>query len=165
MGPMKLSDEAMQWFENWYNTIENEMIPDHNMIGFVERKPDTVLKLSIILAAAVTTKIITLEILKQAYDIVTWTQSRAFEAFKHIDMSPSGRLRNDLKIFIESQGGEVTRTQILRKFNGRLPNGVSDLNSAQELMVEAGILNVEITPNKRGKQTVVYRLAGVEYDD
>jgi len=165
LGKMSLTPEAMIWFEGWYNHIESELVQDPNLIGFVERKPDTVLKLSIILAASQTTKAITKEILIQAYKIISWTQDRMFEAFKNVDLTITGKLRMKVLDFIKAQGGQVTRTTILRKFGGSLPNGVSDLNAIQETLVEARQIVVSIRPNPQGKSTVTYNLIEEEQDE
>jgi hypothetical protein len=165
VGKMALTPEAMGWFERWYDHIESELVQDPNLIGFVERKPDTVLKLAIILAASMSTKTITAEILEQAYKIVSWTQDRMFEAFKNVDLTLTGKLRMKVMDFIKAQGGQVTRTAVLRKFGGSLPNGVSDLNSIQETLVEAGQLSVTVHPNPQGKVTMIYKLVEEDQDE
>lgn len=160
-GSIVLDESAQGWFSNWYVRHETQnRESDYNLLGFVERKPDTVFKVALILAASEAPErhTITRENLETAEKIVTWTQRWMFRAFENVEMSHLGDLRRKVTQMIEANGGEVTRRDIMRKLGGRI-RSVSDFDEIEKLMQGAGEMVVEHKPHKgQGRPKIVYRL-------
>lgn len=163
-GNIPFEHAARVWFEEWYNENEVEAVDDPNLIGFHERTPDIILKVSLILAASRGAKIISDRDIRQAHSIVSWTQERAFKAFKDVDLSPLGQVGRELLDFLEIQGGTLTRRKIMRKFWHRLPNGLMDMERIEAMLVEAGNITVE-SGMSHGKTSKIYVLKQGEADD
>lgn len=157
-GAMKLEDTAHDWFETWYCT--EEAIADDRFTAFVERKPDTTLKLGMILAAGEGKSIITLQHLLIALKIIEWTQSRAFKAFVHVDLSPMGHIRRKIIDYLDINGGRLTRRRILQRFAGQI-NGLQELSQVEATMIEARDIKIEKDRKTGGRPAIYYqRLRG-----
>lgn len=135
-GKVPLRSDARQWFEDWYTSGEADMTQDEELSGFVERKPDTVLKMALLLAASDENKDITLNNIIQAKNILEWTQDRMFQAFEHIELSVLGKIRRRIYETIEING-VTSRRDLMRKIGGRLPT-IKVLEEAELIMQEAG---------------------------
>jgi hypothetical protein len=158
-GEIRVSDAAHEWFREYYEELAVQPIDDYHLTGFFERKPDTILKLGIILSAAENKelKVISVDHLKQAEKILTWTQERMFRAFDHIDMTPASQVRYKIVDYVE-QKGSVTRREVLRKFGSRL-SSIRELEEIEKLMDEAGDLDVvtQVATSGKGRPSVVYK--------
>lgn len=143
VGEVKFTAAGRAWFDNWYTSTEAIPVTDTSMLGFVERKPDTILKVAMIMAVSVGKDYITDNDLRQAHAIVTWTQERMFSAFAHVDLSPLGVIQKKVLEMLESQGGQLSRGQVLRKLGGRLAHGVKDLIEVEEILIQAGRMEVK----------------------
>lgn len=139
-GKIPLRPDARQWFEDWYTSGAADMTQDEELSGFVERKPDMVLKMAMLLAASDERTEITLNNIVQAKAILEWTQDRMFQAFEHIELSQLGQTRRKIYEMIEGYG-MVSRRDILRKIGGRLPS-IKVLDEAELIMQEAGDISV-----------------------
>lgn len=158
-GEIRLDKEASNWFSEWYASVESLPVSDTSLLGFVERKPDTILKLAIILAVSLGHSTITANDLRRSHAIVTWTQERMFTAFSHVDLSPLGVLQKKIIELLQARGGQATRGDVANKLWGRLQHGVQDLIEAEKVLVEAGILQVDPVHNgKPGRPAVIYKL-------
>lgn len=159
VGEIKLDAEALKWFDDWYTSANTLPILDTSLLGFMERKPDTILKLAIIVAVSLGHSTITANDLRRAHAITTWTQERMFKAFSHVDLSPFGVLQKKIIELLEARGGTATRGDVANKLWGRLQNGVQDLEKAERSLEEAGILKVERPKtNRPGRPAIIYKL-------
>lgn len=162
VGPVQLSPEASRWFEKWYISHETSARSDnYNLLGFIERKPDTVLKLAMIISASMNPdrKTIDIQHLKIAKDIITWTQQRMFRAFEHVELSHLGDLRRKLTTMMESNGGSINRREVMRSLGNKV-RSVDDFREVESLMVETGELIIEHQRPKSGKgrSKVIYKI-------
>lgn len=142
-GNIPFEHEARVWFESWYKETELEQVEDSNLTGFHERKPDIILKVALILCASDCRKVISLQDVQRAHAIVSWTQARAFIAFRDVDLSPLGLLANQIMDFIASQPSWVTRRSVMRKFSRRLPNGTMDMEKIEALFEATQEIKIE----------------------
>ena len=155
-GKMIITQEAKIWFQDWYDRLSDQARNvDTQLLGFVERKPDTVLKVATILATSELRMTIHKEDLQTAYAVVTWTQERAFDAFRHVEMTRFGNLKMRIIEFLDHNGGYVNRREILRKFGGRLQN-LKELEGLESLMEASGELQIERSEGK-GRPSIFYR--------
>lgn len=156
-GRMELSHSAREWYIDWYSELDATPLEDEQLGGFLERKPDTILKVATLLNASddPENKIISVETLKKAETLVSWTQARMFKAFKNVEMSRAGSFRSKIMEIIE-QNGEISRRALMRKFGSKISN-VKELEDIMGVMVEAGEVEEVLTPNVSGPATSVYR--------
>jgi len=161
-----LSAEARRWFEEWYNAEEDADPIDERLEGYVERKPDTLLKLALILTASDERTVVNLPCLQQCLLILEWTQERMFDAFKHVDLSPLGMLTSRILRFLD-YAGRASRREILRKFSRQLPGGIQTLEQVQELLLQAGEIDVVMAELVKGKRPtcVWHRIRSPKDDD
>jgi hypothetical protein len=159
-GEMALTHAAREWFTQWYEQIAQDVADDHALSGYVERKPDTVLKLAMLLAASEERTRIELKDLKQGLDIVTWTQERMFKAFQNVELSPLGKIRLKVIEMLEaSKDGAISRRDVLRRLGGRLRGGVEELTKVEEIMMESEELEViRLCPKGAGRPSIIYQV-------
>jgi len=141
-GRIRLTPEAHDWYVDWYHTKSNEVV-DENLTGFMERKQDLILKLSIILAASHYAQVVDYTTIRQAYDIINWTQDRAFSAFKYVGMTRLGDLYHRILAFITARGGALPRWEVTRRFSRQLPNGIKDIDVIEQMMRETGEVTID----------------------
>ena len=158
-GEVKLTQEAFDWYVNWYHTSKDEPLGDINLTGFVERKQDLILKLAIILAASHYYNVIDLTTIQQAYTIVTWAQKRAFEAFSFVGLTKLGELKEQIVSFIKEKGGTIRRGDVTRVFSRKFPNGMRDLEEIERVWNDTGevLITNTVDNNRPGK---IYTIGG-----
>lgn len=166
VGPIQLAPDASRWFEEWYYKHETQARgEDYNMLGFIERKPDSLLKLAMLLSAAEdpSRKTISTDQLIQAKNILSWTQQRMFRAFEHVELSHLGDLRRKVAGMMEMNGGSITRREIMRKLGGRI-RSTDDFKQIEDIMTEAGELVIEQRrpPSGKGRNQIIYRVPTAE---
>ena len=157
-GRIELSQAARKWYVNWYHKLENTPMEDESLSGFLERKPDTVLKVALLLTSSSNPekKLIQEGDMIQAEKIVSWTQSRMFNAFKNDDMTHLCRLGQKVLDILE-QKGEVSRREIMRKLGSKI-NGTKDLQEIEQILEESGRMEVvHGIANKGGRPSTVYK--------
>jgi len=150
-GKVAVEAEGRQWFDYWYKNLNVGPVEDTNLTGFIERKPDTVLKMALALAASDCRMVITLNDLKTALALLDWTQKRMFKAFEHIELSALGQIRLKVLEILEMEG-EVSQRYLCRKLGGRLQNGLQTLKQVQDLMEAAGEVTVAYEMTTAGKR-------------
>ena len=143
-GAVRLTQEAYDWYVNWYNT-HDEIASDEKMIGFLERKQDVILKLAIILAASHFYNIVDLSTIKQAYNIVTWTQQRAFDAFRFVGVTALGELKERITSFIREKQHPTSRGDVVKKFYRVLRNGVADIDAIEKMWNDTQEVEIQIS--------------------
>ncbi len=141
-GSIPLENPARNWFDDWYTSGTADIIDNEEMSGFVERKPDTVLKLALLLSASDQRDTIRVEDLQSAKRIIDWTQEKMFDGFAHVDLSHIGSLRHKTLEALKLAGGRLSRRDVMRKFGGRI-NGVKDLEEIEAIMKEAGDIEIK----------------------
>lgn len=154
-GEMKISQKAMEWYDIWYRDISSMAVEDEAMLGFVERKPDTVLKVAHLLVLAEMRKQIELSDIRRAMMIVSWTQNRMFDAFSDVDMTTLGAVTRKVLQLIESRG-TISRREVLRKLAHKLPQGISDLQRIEELLIQQHYIRKDERGGTGGRPAIRY---------
>lgn len=160
-GEIILTKEAREWFKEWYANGADLTTSDNQLVGFVERKPDTLLKLAIILAAAENPALREIHIghLVQASRILNWSQAKMFKAFEHVNLSPFGQILNSIHAHI-ARAGVVSKRDVLRKFGRRL-QGLKQLEEVEETLMDMGVIDTDtVIPEGGGRAKSVYRYIG-----
>jgi hypothetical protein len=109
-----------------------------------------------ILAVSEERMVITKDDLTTGLKLLDWVDERAFDAFRHVDLSHLGRIKLKIIELLTLAGGRISRRDVLRKIGGQL-NGMADLETIQQLMEQSGELVVAATTNP-GKQSIMYYL-------
>jgi len=141
-GEVTISEKAYNWYIDWYNNINYNEIHEKELLGYIERKPDTLLKLAMLLANSLDRMEIHLNDMETALNILTWTQKRMFQAFENVNLSKAGTWQKDVLTFIIGNDGRATRREILRKFGKRFERGVEDWRLLEQIMIQAGDIEI-----------------------
>ena len=156
-GEIKLSTDAREWFDQWYMSAQFQTIEDITLGGFIERKPDITLQLGMLIAISKKELTITLETLRQAVSIITWTQERMFKAFDKIDLSPLGQIRYKVLELLNARG-QISRREIVRKFAGKLQS-YRQIEEIEHIMIAAGEMTIgeyKADSTKPGRGVLMY---------
>lgn len=150
-GPMVFSDQAKQWYINWYTNNSMQVSDSEKLSGFHERLPDTMLKVAMLLQAADKPGVMQLELsyIKQAEKIIRWSMDKMFRAFEATDLSRIGQLRRQLNGILDHYG-EISQREVMRKVAGRL-DYKDQFDQVRDIMIEAGELVVQKAKPKGGK--------------
>lgn len=148
IGEITLSPTAKKWFTDWYHRAEQIVVSDQNLMGFVERKPDTLLKVAMLLAVSDSRIVIDEADLRLAFLVLNWTQERMFRAFLHVNLSEMGQLQYEILEFLRVNNGQATRTDILRKVSTKL-GSTADFEKLMRLLQDAQ--HVAVTTEKGKK--------------
>lgn len=160
-GEMQLSKDARSWFEKWYMNHElKNRETAYNLLGFIERKPDVVIKLAMLLAIAEDPSRLTIDTkhFEHSLSILTWTQRHMFRAFENIDLSYVGGLRHRILKMLENAGGTMTRRDVMRSLSSKI-NTVRDLDEVEKIFEETGDVEVIVKlSGGRGRPSKIYKL-------
>jgi hypothetical protein len=157
IGGIGLDERAMAWFNNWYNSAELRPSADYQLTGFVERKPDLVLKMALLLAVSQGRSTIDIADMRMAYDITSWTQTFMFTAFKNVGMSQLGMLASSIMKIVQAEGGTASRALVARRLAYQLQNGRQDLDNAVEILQMSGqIKQMQGESKKTGPKPLFY---------
>jgi len=158
VGSISLDKGAMTWFDKWYHSSELKPASDYQLTGFIERKPDLVLKIALLLAVSEERKEVNIGDMRTAYNIITWTQDFMFAAFKSVGMSRLGQLAASVIKIIDSHGGKVSKVVVDRRLAYQLQNGKADMDAVLELLKMRGDVTIstgERKPGARGPAPVM----------
>lgn len=159
-GRIDLGKSAKDWYIKWYEKVSDMSTGDSQTDGFIERKPDTLFKVAMLLSAAEdpTKKIVNIDHMRKAKSIVDWTQDRMFRAFQDVDLSHVGMLRKKvIDLLLTAPGNKMSRREVLRKLGGRL-SGVKELEEVEKIMDEAEEIEVGYDGSGKGRPSKSYKL-------
>ena len=96
------SDETADWFENWYQEIENNTNASNRRIkGYLQRKPAYVMKVAMLLTISSTDNLILYRpILENAIQLMEGLEKKMVTAFKHVG-------KNKYSVDIDSLAGYI----------------------------------------------------------
>lgn len=91
VGEVQLTSDARAWYENWYLTRSTTSL-ERQFAGYLERKPDRVMQLAMILNAAENQQSLTLtqDHLEHAEKILAWLERLLPAAFSELAATPTG---------------------------------------------------------------------------
>jgi len=111
------SRETRDKIEQWYiDTADKFPIDDPRVVGYYQRKPAHVLKVTMLLQIAKSDElIITMDNFNQAKVIVEETEGKLLKVFKHVGANPNSTIIEQIKDHILLRG-RVPKKDILSKF-------------------------------------------------
>jgi hypothetical protein len=151
IGEFKLSEEAMEWYSQWYATTRRDVPEDEKMAGYHERKPDHMIRLAMIIAAAERRDEIDQPDILQASRLLAYIEAEMLYTFKWLGMKPIGQDQERIIRTLKAFGGEMEHADILRKLIYFM-NAIQFKNS-METLTQSGIVKTTVTP-----QAITYKL-------
>lgn len=159
-GPIPLSTEAIRYFNVYYKKVHEEYTEANSerLGGFIERKPDTLLKLATILSAAENPyeKMVAERHLRQANHLLALTQERMFESFSKLDISPLGKVQNRILDILYIHG-KASQRFIQRKL-GRQVDSAKQLEEALKMLADAEYIERGSYTAKNGKTVSTWEI-------
>lgn len=121
VGEVSLSPEAENWYIKWYAT-RSQITADKHFAGYLERKPDRVLQLAMVLNSARDPKnlILDLETVRRAESILTWLEYHLPGAFEELTQSSIGEDQLRLLKQLRKNKGELQHSTWLRLNTSRM---------------------------------------------
>lgn len=140
-GAFEWSREAKDWFTNWYTEVHFPQDPDAFSSGFHGRKPDTLLKIAMILALSNRLELVLREQdVSQALTLLNRTQVHLPTIMKEIESTFEGQNFNKVMRAVQRAGGKIGYSELLRSLsysmNARQLQEVLDTMVKSEKLVE-----------------------------
>jgi len=138
-----LAADAERWYRTWYIDHQRSRPPEGHFSGYWERKPDHVLRLSMILRAsdgALTDGSFTLsrETVERAERILTWLESWLPMTFDRVAGSAGGEDQIRLIRQLRQNGGSLGHSALLRRNSSKL--NAEQFRRAIQTLTEATLL-------------------------
>lgn len=111
--------EAQAWYDNWYiqqhhaNTGEG----DERMEGYLQSKPDHVLRLAMSLQMSEGKRILTPEALQKSLAILDWLEQYLPKAFSSMASSAVGELEEKILRALRNAGGRMSHSDLVRRMS------------------------------------------------
>lgn len=131
------SQDGLDWFNEWYDTIRKMRTADPKMGGFVERTPDHVIRLAMIMAIAEGKGLtLTADLYQRSYNIVEYTSQFMLPKFTLID-STYGEGRTNVTMIDQLEHvGSITHEAWLAMNINRM--GAVKFGQAVATLLQAG---------------------------
>lgn len=115
-GEVTISDDAREWYETWY---ERNRLPDFTDLrtsGYYERKQDHLIRVALLLLAAIPNSplVLTIETLKLADEILSAIEPSMPLALSQIALSSAGRDAMRIRDQLKQNGGKMDHADLLR---------------------------------------------------
>jgi hypothetical protein len=107
--------EDRQWYEMWYTTNKGNIPEDEKMAGYHERKPDHLLRLSMVLAIAEGKTKVDKEQMIRSGRILKHLEEAMVGTFKWLGIRPIGTLQEKIIRQIKAAGGKMKHSDLLGK--------------------------------------------------
>ena len=114
-GQVGFTPGALTWYTQWYAATRKNVPEDEKMAGYHERKPDHMIRLALILAAAERVMTITEEHVIRASRILHFLEKEMLSTFKWLGMKPAGQDQERLMRTLRAMGGRAEHSELLRK--------------------------------------------------
>lgn len=125
-GKFTITPEADEWYVKWYNAKKESIAAERQFAGYVERKPDHLHRLAMVLAISEidpeihTNLVLTLPRMQQALTILDWVEGHLPSAFSEMSQTPQGEEHGRLLKQLKQAGGMLGHSDWLRQNIHRL---------------------------------------------
>lgn len=114
-GEVVLTDAAEKFYDEWYRNRNRREIEDERFWGYLERKPDHLLKIAIIIAVSFSDDLVVDEIhFKMGLEMLNRLEQRMSDAFIGVGKASGKDIVRIVKQ-IEEAGGRLDYTELMRK--------------------------------------------------
>jgi predicted transcriptional regulator len=150
-GDYVLTTEGREWYENWYRTRNVGAGASRQYAGYFERKPDHILRLSMILAAARLEEdlMITKADLSRSNKILTWLEAWLPSTFDEFATSDQDDQARRIVRLLKNSGGQMKHSDLLRKSrlsSWHFKNAVKTLREGNQIMWNGQTHTYVLTP-------------------
>lgn len=146
VGEFTITKEAEKWYDKYYRR-HHEIVSSGISVLSIERQPDHVKKIAMILSASEHCgMIITEDHFERAFNIIEMAAANCGETMKMIDTSERGKLTQIVLNAITKNGGIIDRSTLCKKIY-RYVRGMIELDMAINTLQEAGL----VVPFRNGK--------------
>ena len=116
-GDFVLTSEGRDWYENWYRTRNVGAGASRQYAGYFERKPDHIMRMAMILAAARLEEdlLLTKSDLARANKILTWLEAFLPSTFDEFATTEQDDQARRLVRLLKNNGGALQHSDLLRK--------------------------------------------------
>lgn len=156
VGEMEVPAMSKRWFDNWYipQAMDN---PPPELIHYWSRRHDHLLKVAMLYALSERDELVLrIEDLEKAKDVIEEVEKFMPYAFLGVDKTKESCIRELVLSFIREQGGEVTYSQVLRKFQHKLKSS-KELRDIMAGLVEGNIVNVINLTKSKGMKYIIQK--------
>lgn len=127
-GNFTITKEADDWYDSWYRSLRSTIAAEKQFAGYVERKPDHLHRIAIILTVAELDddkqyKLeLTLPKMKEALAILNWIEDYLPAAFSEMSQTVMGEESQRLLKQLRAAGGVLGHSEWLQKNTHRMNN-------------------------------------------
>jgi len=146
-GEFTLSTDAENWYTTWYKVNRDPPIEDLRTAGYYERKPDHLLRLSMLVALSEspTSLVITEDNVKVAASLLDAIEPNMSSAVSQINASQTGRDAMRILDQLRRAGGRMLHQDLVR-MNASF-NSSRSVRDAVRTLMEGGLLEEEVNLN------------------
>lgn len=140
-GTATLSPEAREYYDSWYAAIE--MAEDSRMDGFISRKHDHVLRVSMILCAARMTDSLVIDLadIHSAIQAVETVERFLPNALSGVGSTPAIKAVQDKVMRYVRAHGRINKSDVLQKCYGMVD--AKQFNLVIDTLIQSGLLRFE----------------------
>lgn len=144
-GEFTVTEEAIEYYEKWYDKRAREYaLKDKRMAGYLERKHDHILKIAMLLAVSDSDSlVVTLPILKRAFDVLNKIEDAMPEAFSYIGTEESIIGEQLLHVLIRNNG-KIKFKDAIKMFKQNLKAGKQQFQMIVDTLIETGEVTCEL---------------------
>jgi hypothetical protein len=118
---MHMTPNAEEWYREWYNKRDDRGTDEKLFAGYYERKPDHLLRLSMILSVAEDSSfILELRHMKHSLEILNWTESWLPAAFEQLSSTNIGEDVMRMIGQLKKANGTLKHSDWLRKNSNKM---------------------------------------------
>lgn len=134
----ELSPKAEQTYSLWYISTRHKIPEDSKMGGYHERKPDHLLRISLLLAIAEGSKRVQPEHFKQALSILNYIEIDMLRVFKKLGIKGSGLDQDRIVQTLKACGGSLPYSLLMKKLLDFM--SLKTFNEALTTLESAGVI-------------------------
>lgn len=150
-GEIRLSHEAEQWFDDWYNELPEE--PNHGLPAFHERKHDHLLKLAMVLSISENDEMIVhLNHLEAALIVLDLIEEGIDPAIQYIGATGESVLGEHVMRILKGHKGEMDHSSLMRRMYKYVKNS-DDFRLLMDTLSDTGRVAM-----RRENKKIVYKL-------
>lgn len=127
-GKFTITEEADEWYVNWYKNLRRTVSSERQFAGYVERKPDHLHRIAMILTIAELSDekhdglVLTLKNMQHALRILDWVEDYLPKAFSEMSQNIMGEESTRLLLQLRQKGGVIKHSDWLRLNIHRMNN-------------------------------------------
>jgi hypothetical protein len=118
-GEFKFEGEARKWYIDWYATFRKRdfTIGDDRFQGYLESKPDQMLRLAMLIQITQEKKELNIESLSQALVILDWLEQYLPSTFSGMSGTALGEMEERIIKYLNNAGGRMSHSDLLRRLS------------------------------------------------